>query len=316
MPCPLKVPFEQQLSQWLQGVKKRYSRFPRELKVFSNANYQREFFPKAALWTRPEELPDVMIAPGLNGFYHRGFMDRFKKTGCFGVVGPAEVNPGLRHAALPDPDRHYTMLGFNPTVWVVDRTVHRDLPVPERWPDLLDPAYRGLIALRGYGETDFCEGILLDFYREGGIAAVRALGEAVQTGLHPSQMVKYAGSSRPDAPAVAAIPYSFAKLVKTNERVMVVWPKDGAIVNPLVMLVKRSCVPASQELASYIAGADIGGILAGASFPSLHPEVDNRLPENASLKWLGWDFIGGNDLGELIPALDREMTDAVRRTRR
>ena len=33
--------------------------------------------------------------------------------------------------------------------------------------------------------------------------------------------------------------------------------------------------------------------------PSLHPEVDNKLPEGGGLIWLDWDFIRNNDLNYL-----------------
>lgn len=310
MPCPLKVPFEQKISLWLQAIKSQGD-FDAEVVIVSNANQHLDFFGALAKGKHLEDLAEVMVAPGFNGFYHRDFMTQFKKTGHFVALNYKACNSSFKGMDFHDPEGHYTMLGFNPTVMLVDRTVHRELPIPESWADLLRPEYRGLVAMRGHGERNFCEGMMLNYYKEGGMAAVRALGAAILTGLHPSQMVKYAGSNRPAAPAVSAIPYSFARLVKANERVRLVWPKDGAIVNPLAMLVKRTASPAARRIAEYIAGPEIGQLFAGAEFPAVHPDVGNDLPEGAPLKWLGWDFIATHDLAELVPQLEQELIAAM-----
>ena len=44
----------------------------------------------------------------------------------------------------------------------------------------------------------------------------------------------------------------------------------------------------------------MAGICAGAAFPALHPGVDNRLPQQAGFKWIGWDYVKNNDLKALI----------------
>jgi hypothetical protein len=44
----------------------------------------------------------------------------------------------------------------------------------------------------------------------------------------------------------------------------------------------------------------VAGICAGAAFPAVHPDVDNRLPENASFKWIGWDYVKNHDMKALV----------------
>lgn len=311
MPCPLKIPFEQKISMYMQEHRdKQPTRV--DYHIVSNATQQLTFFADLAQCDNPDELPDIVMAPGFSGFFFRRFIDRFINTGVFRYTLPFAANADLADIGIPDVNQQYTIPCFNPTVLVVDRTAQRDLPIPETWSDLLKPEYTGLLALRGHSDEDFCEGILLNIYKENDLDAVAKLGRAVKTGLHPSQMVKYIGSGQIDAPAVSAMPYAFAQLVKDKKNTTLVWPRDGAIVNPLVMLVKAAAKPHIHALADYIVGAEIGAIFADAYFPSAHPAVDNHLPEGATFKWLGWDFLKTNDIQQLKEQVNQVFVESFR----
>ncbi len=310
MPCPLKVPFEQVCNSYVSFLEGKDEDAHYKCLIESNANKEVNFFAWIAACSNIDELPGIMMAPGFNHFFSRDFMDNFKRQ--FTAVRGRANNTSLHGVDLADPDGHYNILSFNPTVMLVDRTLHPDLPVPRCWADLLKSEYEDLVALRGHMNENFCEGIIMNIYKEHGEEGVKRLGRAVKMGVHPSQMVKFAGSAKKEAPAVSAVPYSFARLVKANDKVKIVWPEDGAIVNPFVMLVKSSELPRLQKIAEFIAGSPIGQVFASTFFPSYHPEVLNDLPPEARFKWLGWDFIQENDLGELVPKLENILLSSYR----
>jgi hypothetical protein len=54
-----------------------------------------------------------------------------------------------------------------------------------------------------------------------------------------------------------------------------------------------------SAVTNYITGPELGRKCAQSCFLSLNPDVDNNLPENASFKWLGWDYIKSHDIPEL-----------------
>ncbi len=302
LPCPLKVPFEELLSSFVEHYHKETGTRLSCL-VESNANNQIDFFSRLRGISDVQDLPGIVMAPGFSEFFHRGFMAKFK--GSFLSFGPPDTNDLMHGMGLQDPERNYHIPCFNPTVMIVDRTVHRDLPIPTRWSDLLKPEYAGLVALRGHQDGNFCEGTLLTIYREKGKEGVSRLGKAVKAGLHPSQMVKFAGSGKKESPAVSAVPYFFSKTVKTGELVSIVWPEDGAVVNPFVMLVQASKRSRLEAISEFITGAQVGQVFASAYFLSPHPQVKNEVPPKARFNWLGWDFIQNNDLGQLVPDLQR-----------
>jgi ABC-type Fe3+ transport system substrate-binding protein len=280
-------------------------------RILSNAVKQENFFDMIAHTERPEELPNIMLAPGISRFFYKDFTRRFRDTGCFSSVCADELSPAYRELGIADPEGYYDLIGFNPLIMLVDRTRDPSLPVPRRWSDLLKPEYRRRIAFRSHTGHHFCESILFAYYKEYGKESLFRLGETVKCCLHPAEMVKLAGSRLAQAPDVSILPLSFAKFVRESETVSLVWPEEGALVNPVVMLVKRDASPAVREIGRMIAGPEIGTFLQDAGFYSVCKHAECPLNETRKYYWLGWDFLLNNDLFALLKELNDCMDAAV-----
>lgn len=309
MPCPLKVALEKEISIVIKEINSDY-KTSLTCRIVSNAVAQEEIFNEIALCKSLEDLPNLMIAPGFSRFFYHDFTKNFRRAGCFeSIAGPAPAKV-FRELKIMDPEGYYDILAFNPLVFLVDKTKDRELATPLRWSDLTRSEYRRKVAYRGHNDREFCEGILLNVYKEMGIEGIRKLGESVKCRLHPAQMAKYAGSKSEAAPSVSVIPYSFACMARPNKHVEIVWPEDGAIVNPLVMLVKKDCTPAVKKLAMELSATKIGSIFSKGGFYPLCPGDMENL-ESRSFKWLGWEFITNNNLHSLLKDLNQTMLEIV-----
>ncbi|NVN92504.1 MAG: ABC transporter substrate-binding protein [Desulfuromonadales bacterium] len=299
LPCPLKVPLEEAFNDFLATLTAE-QRASLTFCIEGNANKQIEYADYADHFETLADMPDIIITPGFNSFYHPHFVERFIKTGGFTGVSLFAGDRHLSPLGMIDPDSHYTMLAMNLLVLVVDHTRLGNRPVPRQWSDLLKPEYEKSIAIRGNRIGTFCETLLLSLYKEFGDWGLSQLGRTVAWGWHPSQMVKAAGSGREDTPAISVMPLFFANTIKNRETVSIIWPDDGALVSPVTMLVKTEKQRELSDLIDFLIGPKVAGICAGASFPAQHPEVDNRLPDSATFKWIGWDYVKNNDLETLI----------------
>ena len=299
LPCPLKVPLEEAVRGFLATLPEE-RRAAISYCLEGNANSQLDYADYADHFEALSDMPDVIITPGFNSFFHPHFVERFIKTGQFASVNHFDGDRQLAALGITDPDGHYTMLAMNLLVLVVDHTRLGARLVPRSWADLLRPEYARSIAIRGNRDGSFCETLLLALYKDFGADGLARLGRNVAWGWHPSQMVKSAGSGREDTPAVSAMPLFFANNIKNREKVSIVWPEDGALVSPVTMLVKAEKREELRELIDFLIGPEVAGICAGAAFPAVHPGVDNKLPDNASFKWIGWDYVKGHDLKALI----------------
>jgi ABC-type Fe3+ transport system substrate-binding protein len=299
LPCPLKIPLEQAFHGFLAALPDE-ERAALSFCIEGNANSQLDYADYADHFETTADMPDIIITPGFNSFFHPHFVERFIKTGQFASVNIFDGDRQLCELGITDPDGNYSMLAMNLLVLVVDHTRLGSRPVPENWSDLLKPEYAKSIAIRGNRDGSFCETLLLALFKDFGSAGLASLGRNVAWGWHPSQMVKAAGSGREDTPAISAMPLFFARNIKTRDKVSIVWPGDGALVSPVTMLVKADKREELRPLIDFLIGPEVAGICAGAAFPAVHPEVDNMLPEHASFKWIGWDYVKNHDLKALI----------------
>lgn len=309
LPCPLKVPlqiaFKRHLDMKLENVQSGL-----DYLIEGNANNQLSYYQYVDQFNEIEDVPDIVISPGLNSFYHQRFINQFIDKGHFVDLVDYDINDRFKKIGLKDPENNYTLFTMNLLVMVVDHTRLGNLDMPKRWEDLMQPEFKKSVAIRGniHGQKDyFCETTLLTFYKEYGIEGVRKFGESVKYGWHPSQMVKNAGTGNSDAPIVSVMPYFFSKTIKNKENVTVVWPEEGAIVSPVTMLVKASKADKVKEFAKFFTSQEVGEICERAYFPSIHPKVESRIPEDAALNWIGWDFIKSQDVGQIVDYLTEEF---------
>lgn len=309
LPCPLKVPLEEAFNGFLATLPAE-QRARLTFRIEGNANNQIDYADYADHFETLDDMPDIVITPGFNSFFHPHFVERFIRTGRFASVNGFAGDRHLAAMGITDPDGHYTMLAMNLLVPVVDHGSLGTRPVPQCWADLLRPEYEKSIAIRGNRDGTFCETLLLALYKDFGMEGLSSLGRNVAWGWHPSQMVKAAGSGREGRPAISVMPLFFANTINKRDDVSIVWPMDGALVSPVTMLVKADKREELHLLTDFLAGPEVAGICAGAAFPALHPEVDNRLPDRATFKWIGWDYVKNNDLKTLIAATN----DAFLRT--
>jgi ABC-type Fe3+ transport system substrate-binding protein len=73
-------------------------------------------------------------------------------------------------------------------------------------------------------------------------------------------MVKAATGSSADALAISVMPYFFARHLRDREGISIVWPKDGALVSPVTMLVKTEKRAELQPLLDFLSGAQVAEI--------------------------------------------------------
>jgi len=252
----------------------------------------------------PDALPGVIASIGFGDFWKRGFVERF--AGVFEAARPPVVSPLYERAGMLDPDGARTIYGVTPYLFVVDEARLDGLPAPRTWEELLHPRYRGRITMCGDGD-DMADAVLLAVYKDFGMEGVRTLAESCRGFMHSSSMTKAAGAKDGGPGAIFIMPAFFACSTRQPPSVRVIWPEDGAAASPLYFLAKQS---ESRRLAQLIQALTTGfaAIPSAAWFAPLALSAQaSPLPPEASLKWVGWDYIKTNDINALRDLLNREF---------
>ncbi|OPY70394.1 MAG: hypothetical protein A4E63_01699 [Syntrophorhabdus sp. PtaU1.Bin050] len=259
------------------------------------------------IWKTPniEDFPDVVTSLGFGDFFRKGFVERFVNKGYFKSAWNIPLTEPFEKAGFRDPDGWYTVYAVMPFVMLIDKKKLGDLQAPRRWSDLLETDFRDKIIISGM-EDQVADIPLLYLYKEHGEVGLRRLAANLKTVWPAAQIARTAGSSNPSGAAVYILSWFFAKSCPRTDEASVIWPEDGAYASPLYLLVKESRMKEMAAITDYVTGPELGRKSALSCFPSLNPHVDNGLPEDASFKWLGWDYIKAND-----PAEAREYAHTV-----
>jgi len=250
------------------------------------------------------DAPDLIVTTDYNLFNSK-FIEQVMNKGLYttSLQQPKPINSTLNYIGIVDKQGWYNVVAINPVVVVIDCRQMGRLPIPKTWGDLLQPEYEQKVVLNGCS-GDFDDIILLTIYQQYGDAGIAALRRSVRTGMHPSQMIKSMAGNNHNRPPIYVMPYFFANTISPPVEAKVIWMEDGTPITPLSYLVKASKAKELQALIDYFNGPEFGRICAGAYFPALHPQVPHNLPANAVLKWLGWDYIRGQDTGKLLARLN------------
>jgi ABC-type Fe3+ transport system substrate-binding protein len=259
----------------------------------------------------PDRLPGIIASIGFGDFWRREFVTRHVRAGIFSAVPASPLSPLHERAGLLDPRGCYTLYGVTPYLFLADARRLGDKPLPRAWEDVLHPRYKGELIMCGDGD-DMADAVILNVYKDFGMDGLRALADNCKGFMHSSSMVKSAGSDDAAAGSVYIIPAFFAETVTRPAHLRVVWPRDGAASSPLYFLAKRKEQARLAALASFF-GDGFAAIDSAAWFAPMAAAAASKLPPEASLKWVGWDYIEDNDITERRDTLNILFRDMVRK---
>ncbi|MGM0508755.1 MAG: ABC transporter substrate-binding protein [Fusobacteriota bacterium] len=299
LPCPVRLPMLEALEGFLDENEDIKSKVTYDLKA---ASMGLDWLKEDVLSDDTgDSLADIFISAGFDLFFDNELMGKFKEKDLFKDYTEFDkLNTDFDNEEidLKDPKKDYSMIGVVPAVFLVNKNELGDREMPKTWEDILKPEFKNSVSLP-IGDFDLFNAILLNIYKMYGEEAVMKLGESLVQNLHPSQMVKSHTKTKP--PVITIMPYFFTKTVKEGGPMAFVWPEDGAIISPIFMLSKKNKKPGLKETVDFFASKKVGEILAHKGlFPSIHPDVDNRIPKEDKYMWVGWDYIYDNEIGKLI----------------
>lgn len=310
LPCPIRIPLLEQFTSFSKNIKAELgTEIEFELKAASMGLDWVEKYVKGV--TDAQKLPDLFISAGFEMFFDKEMFGKFKEQGVFADFSPIQkYNQSFSEIDLKDPKQHFSLLAVVPAVFLVNTEELGDLPLPTSWEDILQPEFENKVSLP-VGDFDLFNAMLLTIYKKYGDDGVVRLGKSLSEALHPSQMVK-SDKKRDNRPVVTIMPYFFTKMVRDGGTMKAIWPSDGAIVSPIFMLTKGNKQSELQPVVDFFASQKVGEVLAHSGlFPSVHPDVDNRIGEDKKFMWLGWDYIYSHDIAGTIKYCEQLFQSSI-----
>lgn len=309
LPCPVKVPLTETFEAWIEENKEKFD-YDIEYE-FKAASFGIEWLQEIIGSDSSNLLPDVFISAGFDMFFDKDLFGKYRSQHLFSdITGIEKYNSDFENEDinLRDPDGEYSMIAVVPAVFLVNKEEIGDKKFPESWADLLSGEFENSISLP-VSDFDLFNSMLLHIYKNFGEEGLKSLGRAFKVNMHPSEMLK--SDRKPNKPEVTIMPYFFTKMTTEDGPLTPVWPKDGAIISPIFMLSKSEKSERVKPIVDFFASIQAGEILSHEGrFPSVNPEVDNRLSEDQKFMWVGWDFIKQHDISKLIEKCEKIFNEA------
>lgn len=310
LPCPVRVPLLESFEEWLSERE-----FPFHLEYDLKAASMGIGWLSESLENKSgEDLPDLFISAGFDMFFDKSRFGRFRAESFFeDLTSFSHLHRDFdqEDIRLKDPRKQYSMIGVVPAVFLVNTKELGNRKVPRSWDDILSDEFKNSISLP-VSDFDLFNAILLNIYKSHGEAGIAQLGRNMQKSMHPAEMVK-SHMKLMERPSVTIMPYFFTKMVKDGGPMVAVWPEDGAIISPIFLLTKKERKKELQPIVDYLLSKEVGELLShNGRFPSVNPEVDNRISEENRYQWIGWEFIEKYDLTLLIRRCEEIFHRAMR----
>jgi len=256
-----------------------------------------------------DELPAVIASIGFEEIFGTSFVTRFIQPGFFRFHNPRPMNPLFQNAGFMDPESIYFIHAVTPYVFLIDLKRLKGRPEPRSWADLLSSFYEGEIILNGC-RTDIPYIVPLYIFKNFGEEGLEAFASNIREARHAACIARCAGDGTTDGAAIYILPWLFAASCPRNETTHIVWPEDGAVTSPMILLQKESASYRTVPLARAVSGKMFGQKAASSFFPSSNPEVNNGLPPRANLQWLGWDFLREHSVDALKSETEKILRKA------
>lgn len=298
LPCPVRVPLTEAFEKFMTDQDLDYP-VDYELKA---ASMGIDWIKDTLVHKGAEEIPDLFISAGFDLFFDEKLFGHYKAENLFeDFMAYDHYNDDFQNDTLDlkDPKGQYSIISVVPAVFLVNEKELGTRSMPSSWEDILHEDFANSVSLP-VGDFDLFNAILLNISKIYGDEGIKKLGRSMQKSMHPSEMVK-SHKKLLERPSVTIMPYFFTKMVKEGGPMVAVWPKDGAIISPIFMLSKKDAKDKVKPFVDFFASKEIGEILShNGRFPSVNPEVDNRVSKDNTYMWLGWDYLKNQDISQLI----------------
>ncbi|MDR3337581.1 MAG: ABC transporter substrate-binding protein [Treponema sp.] len=260
----------------------------------------------------PEKLPAIITDSGYSEFFTGGFLSSPEKMSWFASRPlPEPVHPLFRNLDLRDPRGIFSIYGAMPYVLLVNHNRLKGRPAPRRIADLSAPEYESSVGV-GFAPDDISELLLLEIWKEQGEEGIRALAHTAGFIGRAPEMAANAVGNR-DGCCVYFISWFFAHAVPKREYLEIVWPDDGAVLDPMYAVMRRDLTAPQKDCGDFLFGETLGKTMAEGWFAHVNGKVRHPAPEGAFFRWPGWDYLYEKDIPRRVQEIEAVFYDERRK---
>lgn len=247
MPCPLKVPFRQIFTPFVEKYNALHPNMPIYCPNISDcASIDIDMMLETA--KSEDDLPDIIVTTNYKVLFSNGFYDRFVRNHIYeGVTKKTcfEAMPqSLKSSFIKN---NIGVLCFSSWSIVQDLTVS-DVPTNiASWADIISAERVGQITAHGHLDRATF-GLAYFIEQNFGKEALAQYAKNIVDIKHFSQVIKRLGSSDKHKTAFNILPDVAVSKIPSSKKVKILDLKEGKVLSPMILMVKSSKLAMCREI--------------------------------------------------------------------
>lgn len=298
LPCPMRIPLLDALNNWKEETKTDVA-----FNLQSASMGIDWLHDKIAGIDKPSELADAYLSAGYDLFFGDDNFERFAKKEIFSTpeLNIEYSDKFVNELKISDPNHTRYIIACVPAVFVVNTKTLGDREMPKTWSDLMKPEFKDSLSLP-VRDLEMFNAMMLGLYSKYGYEGISKLGANLLNSMHPAQMTKLKPNLLQGPQwAVSVMPYFFTNMMEENPLVEIVWPEDGAILNPIFLTVKKSSIEKLKPFINFMTSNEMTNIFsAGGKFPSTLKSAPIEATTTNDFLWSGWELLQTEDIPQIL----------------
>jgi ABC-type Fe3+ transport system substrate-binding protein len=301
LPCPLKVRFKQTFEAFM-AEHNRTNEMPIYCPTILDGSPKTiEAQMKDA--QSEDDLPEMLVTTGFHTIFSRPFKQKYLETGVYTGL----TKPGFLEKMPADYQRiakqyNIGFLAFGSWSLIFDMSVKNAGAYPTCWTDLAKPEFKDKLSIHGYHGKASGTSLLLVLKERMGEKAIEQFGQNIKNIKHFAEVIKGIDSPDPDRVAFNILPNAASVQIPSRKNAAMIEFKDGPLMAPLLMFVKKSKTEACKPLIDFFWSETFRQILEKGDF-----HMPDTMDWTQNYSFPSWDYLATHDFEELSAELDVEF---------
>ncbi len=299
LPCPLKVRFKAAFEAFIEAHNSEHETPIYCPTILDGAPKTIEAQMRNA--KTENDLPEVLVTTGFNTIFSRPFKQKYLESGVYkGLTRPEFFEKMPADYKRISEQYNIGFLAFGAWSLILDMSVAHHTNYPKSWTDLAKPEFRDQLAIHGYQGKASGTSLLLVLKERMGEEAISQFAQNIKNIRHFAEVIKGIDSPDPERAAFNILPNAASVQIPSRKNAAMIEFKDGPLMAPLLLFVKKSKIQECQPLLDFFWGETFRNILAKGDF-----HMPDDMDWSIDYSFPSWDYLATHDYDEIADSLNQ-----------
>lgn len=310
LPCPLKVRFKKEFETFIEEFNAQ-SETPIYCPTI-NDGAPKSIEDQMKNAQSDDDLPEILVTTGFNVIFSQPFKQKYLETGEYiGLTNPKfmEAMPEYYKRIATQYNIGFLAFGFWSLIFdmsVEEQMKHADYP--RSWTDLAKPEFKDKLSMHGYHGKASGTSLLLVLKERMGEEAISQFANNIKNVWHFAEVIKRIDTPDPERTVFNILPNAASVQIPSRKNAAMLEFKDGPLLAPLLIFVKKSNLEQSQPVIDFFWGETFRNVLSKGDF-----HMPDDMDWSIEYSFPSWDYLATHDYEEVAAELNKEFIRGLKK---